>query len=295
MRKNQLIIKIYNLLYAKGLSSGYIEVSRQGRSISPFKNPLKLAICYLLLITCYLFTSNAIAGSLTNRLQQYPEWDRKPSVKIAQGDLHYPQWMAGTWQVKSTLIEQIAPLAPEIITPGFADNQQYLARPIKFLVRFGSEYFKSEKKSFLPKITNNNQPNPIVADRVFNGEQIAAAYLGAQNLLKVKIDPHNTNKQINLFQGDRQLISTVTGRATETPTPDRFIATEVTKQLFKSPERIYLNEVETTSDYQLIRSGEISAQQITAIYLSPQDPDYFQASDRPVAIYHYQLELKSEE
>jgi hypothetical protein len=267
MGKNKLTSKIYHLL---------------------------LITCCLLLITFYFFMPNAIAGSLTNRLQQYPQWDRKPPVKVAQGDLDYPQWMAGTWQVKSTLIEQIAPLAPEIMTPGFADNQQYLARPIKFLVRFGSEYFIPEKKSFLPKIINNERPNPIVADRVFNGEHIAAAYLGTENVFKVKIDPHNPNKQINLFRGDRQLISTVTGRVTEIPAPDRFVATEVTKQLFKSPERIYLNEVETTSDYQLITPEEITAQQITAIYLSPQDPDYFQASDRPIAIYRYQLQLKLE-
>ena len=31
------------------------------------------------------------------------------------------------------------------------------------------------------------------------------------------------------------------------------------------------------------------ADQITAIYLSPQDPDYFKAKDKPVALYRYQL------
>jgi hypothetical protein len=268
MGKNKLKIKIHNLL---------------------------LAICYSLLITYCSFTQNAIAGSLTNRLEQYPQWQSKPPVKVAQGDLYYPEWIAGTWQVESTLTEQIAPLSPEIVTPGFKDNQRYLDRPIKFLVRFGAEYFRAEKKSFFPQITYKNQPNPIVADRVFNGEHIAAAYLGANNVFKVKIAPDNPNQQITLLKGDRQLISTVTGRATETPTTDRFITTEVTKQLFRSPERIYLNEVETTSDYQLIAPGKISAQQITAIYLSPQDPDYFNASDRPVAIYRYQLKLKSEE
>ena len=32
-----------------------------------------------------------------------------------------------------------------------------------------------------------------------------------------------------------------------------------------------------------------SADQITAIYLSPQDPDYFKAKGQPVALYRYQL------
>ena len=69
------------------------------------------------------------------------------------------------------------------------------------------------------------------------------------------------------------------------------MATEVTQQLFRSPERLYLNEVETTSSYELLASGNISAEQITAIYLSPQDPDYFTAGDRPVALYRYHLDL----
>ncbi|MGL5079651.1 MAG: DUF6816 family protein, partial [Waterburya sp.] len=73
-----------------------------------------------------------------------------------------------------------------------------------------------------------------------------------------------------------------------------FITTEITQQLFKSPAKIYLNEVEITSDYQLIDSNNINAEQITAIYLSPQDPDYFKAGDRPVALYRYHLDLTKE-
>ena len=247
---------------------------------------------FIILFSFVLFNQSAIATTLEDRLHQFPDWNSKPPVNIAQGDLSYPQWMAGTWSAESILVEQLAPLAPEIVTPGFADNQQYINQPIKFLVRFGEEYFSPEKK-FFSRLTNNNQPHQVVADRVFNGEQIAAAYLGEKSILKVKVDPDNPNKQITLLQGERKLISTITGRASQTPKSDRFISTEVTKQLFRSPTRIYLNEVETTSDYQLIEPGNIQAQQITAIYLSPQDPDYFKAGDRPVAIYRYQLNLKA--
>ena len=245
----------------------------------------------LILTTVILFAQSAIAFPLENRLQQYPQWNNKPPAEIAQGDLYYPQWMAGTWLVESTLKEQIAPLAPEVITPGFNDNQQYLDRPVTFLVRFKTEDERSKKRVFFPQL-NNNKQNSVVADRVFNGTNIAAAYLGINNVLKVKVAPENVNRQLTLLQGDRKLISTVIKRATETPASNHFIATEVTKQLFESPARFYLNEVETTSDYQLIAPGNIKAQQFTAIYLSPQDPDYFKAINRPVAIYRYQLDLK---
>ena len=245
----------------------------------------------LILTTVILFAQSAIASPLENRLQQYPQWNNKPPAKIAKGDLYYPQWMTGTWSVESTLKEQIAPLAPEVVTPGFEDNQQYIERPVTFLVRFKTKDKGSQKRVFFSQ-QNNNKQNFIVADRVFNGTNIAAAYLGTNNILKVKVDPDDTNRQLTLLKGDRKLISTVIKRATETPALNHFITTEVTKQLFESPARFYLNEVETTSEYQLIAPENIQAQQFTAIYLSPQDPDYFKAINRPVAIYRYQLNLK---
>lgn len=276
---------------------------------------LLLQFCLFLLIF-FGVQENIFAESLKERVNQFPSWNHKPSVDIAKGDLYYPEWMAGTWKATSTLIEQFAPLAPTIVTPGFEDNEQYLNVAIAFPVRFvqrreegrgrrqqgeiGEEFnlfsnsFRLQKRLLLPNLSKTEKPT-IVADRVFNGKSIAQAYLGAKNVLNVKVDPDNPNKQITLLQGKRRLISTITRRGSETPNNHEFLATEVSRQLFRSPERIYLNEVETTSDYQLMQPGKIQAQQITAIYLSPQDPDFFRAKNRPVAIYRYQLDLVSTE
>jgi hypothetical protein len=232
---------------------------------------------------------NTFAATLSDRISQFPQWQGKPEVTVAKGDLSYPDWMAGTWQATSILIEQVAPLAPNLVTPGFADNQNYLDRSIQFEVRFIQQQ-RIPTTSFL-QIPIIPKHEIIVADRAFNGKNIAEAYLGAKSVVAVKVDPDNPNKQITFLRGERRLISTVTGRATETPQIDRFLATEVSQQLFRSPERIYLNEVETTSDYHLQPSGDITGEQITAVYLSPQDPDYFKAIDRPVAIYRYRLHL----
>ena len=233
-----------------------------------------------------------MASPLTQRLEQYPQWQSKPPVKAVKGDLYYPDWMAGTWRATSTLKEQTAPLAPEIVTPGFEDNQQYLGKPVEFSVRFGKDYYVPEKSLFSGI---QKQTPKVVADRVYNGTNIGTAYLGEGNVLRVKTDPENPNKQITLLKGDRRLSSQVTARDSETIDSHRFLSSEVTKQLFRSPERIYLNEVETTSDYHLVNPNQIEAQQITAIYLSPQDPDYFKAGDRPVAIYRYDLQLQKME
>ena len=234
-----------------------------------------------------------------------PSWYHQPVVEDAKGDLYYPDWMAGTWNVTNILEEQVAPLAPDIVTPGFEDNQKYIGEPIIFPVRFGKEYYVPEKKWFFPQLVATE--NPVVADRAFNGKSIAQAYLGNDRVLKVAVDPQDPNKQITFLKGGIKSISQVTKRAVERVNREleevskaapsasrfagRFMATEVTQQLFKSPTRIYLNEVETTSDYHLIDPQNIEATQVTAIYLSPQDPDYFQAGDRPVAIYRYHLDL----
>lgn len=238
-----------------------------------------------ILVIFFAFNQSAIALSLEQRIAEFPQWKNKPTVQIAKGDLEYPDWMEGTWQVTSTLIQQVAPLAPDIVTPGFEASQKDLNKPYKFPVRFGKEYLASSPQSLLVNQT------PIVADRAFNGQHIAEAYLGTKNVLAVKVDPHNPNKQITKLKGDRYLTATVTGRAIENPQTDKFIATEVTQQLFRSNERIYLNEVETTSAYSLLNPEQIEAEQITAIYLSPRDPDYFKASGRPVALYRYHLDL----
>ena len=248
----------------------------------------RIFLVFLILLS---FVSPVIAAPIENRIKLFPHWDTKPSVQLAKGDLEYPEWMAGTWKVSSTLVEQLAPLAPDIVTPGFVENQSYLDRAISFQVRFGTEYYSPPTGFF--SAFNSAQPI-VVADRAFNGKQIAQAYLGDDNVYQVKIDPDNPNQQIAFLRGERQLISKITGRGREIPSANQFITTEVTQQLFRSPERIYLNEVETTANYQLLDSGNISAEQITAIYLSPQDPDYFKAGDRPVALYRYHLNLTRE-
>ncbi|HEY9861784.1 MAG TPA: hypothetical protein V6D16_19960 [Candidatus Obscuribacterales bacterium] len=249
--------------------------------------------CSLLWI---LWQPIAHAGPLSDRIATFPQWQAQPPVQVAKGDLVYPDWLAGTWDITSTLVDLAAPLAPEVVTPGFESNRRYLQQPIGFRVKFGPA---------LPKPANSLLPRPqsqrsagIVADRAFNGLNIAKAYLGDRAVLAVKVDPNSPNRQITLLRGDRQLVSIVTGRATETPAPDRFITTEVFQQQFRGAPQLYFNQVETTTAYQRSASAEspaIVAEQITAIYLSPQDPDYFKvggvSNTRPVALYRYRLEF----
>ena len=133
-------------------------------------------LTFLILLS---LAANAAASPLVDRLNQFPQWQSKPPVQFAQGDLKYPEWMAGTWNATSTLVEQIAPLAPDIITPGFEGNENYLNKAIAFRVRFGKKYYVSPKK-LLPAFTSSEPA--VVADRAFNGKSIGKAYLGDENV-----------------------------------------------------------------------------------------------------------------
>lgn len=248
---------------------------------------------FFILWLCFSLCCQGVAAaeSLQKRLANYPNWSGFPSVETVQmgDDLIYPQWMAGTWYVTSTLIEQIAPLAPEIMTPGFEQNRQLIDRPFEFLVRFKPQQNFFSQALRLPKVILGERP--IVADRAFNGLEIARAYLG-ETVKSVKVDPQNPNRQLTQLSGDRLLISTVTGRSAEAPNDLEFLSSEVTQQQFQGTTQVYLNQVETTTDYHQKSAQKITANQVTAIYLSPNDPNFFHAQNQPVALYRYQLVLE---
>ncbi|MEM7552977.1 MAG: DUF6816 family protein [Cyanobacteria bacterium P01_A01_bin.84] len=269
----------------------------------------------LILLCIFCFPREAEAGELAQRLAEYPQWERIKSVQKPQGDLFYPEWMMGEWNVKSTLIDLVAPLAPDIITPGFEGNHQYLNQPVIFRVKFVPEKTLTSKtitpkntNSFIfPKLTNifshNNTSSSIVADRAFNGLSLARAYLGEKAVISVKVDPDSPNRQITFLRGkcdfgtvcDRQLVSLVKARSTEVGGKDIFTTCEVFQQFFTGDRRPYFNSVESTTQYHKLSTSKpaIEANQVTAVYLSPQDPNYFKAASHPVALYRYRLEFSS--
>ena len=249
---------------------------------------------------CLSISPRALAGALSDRIDRFPNWNGAAQVARHEGELTYPEWFRGQWLATSTLLEQVAPLAPDVVTPGFENNRQYIDKPIEFTVQFVPNNPGKNVKSSplnLPRLKSNSPAPQIVADRAFNGLNIATAYLGTANVMSVKIDPQNPTKQITQLTQDRELEAFVTGFDLETTASDRFISTELSQQIFRTSSTIYLNTVETTTSYQFspTPTPSITATQISAIYLSPKDPNYFKTIDklqsRPVALYKYQLNL----
>lgn len=247
-------------------------------------------LSFCLVIWLLVWSSEAKASELVQRLANFPQWQRLTSTQSANGDLIYPAWMEGEWVVKSTLVDLAAPLAPDIITPGFEGNKQYLNQPVSFKVKFVPEKVYLSGSKLIPRTINKS--SNIVADRAYNGLSLSRAYLGEDAVVSVKVDPQSPNRQITTLKNDLQLVSIVTARATET-TPDKYITAEVFQQLFKGGKNPYFNIVESTTAYQQQPTSypAIVADQVTAVYLSPQDPNYFKAGRRPVALYRYKLEF----
>jgi hypothetical protein len=226
----------------------------------------RLTWLLLLLAVWLLCSGQAQAGPLGDRIQQFPTWPEPPALGAAQGDLAYPDWFQGTWQLTSTLVDLTAPLAPELTTPGFKGNQALLEQPITCLVRFVA----------VPRVSQGLVPLvregvDIVSDRAFNGLSMAKAYLRDDRVKAVKVDPDNPNRQITLLNQGRQLESTVTARATEAIAPDQFVTAERFQQVFRGTTVPYLNQVDILTNYRHTPTG-IAADQITAVYLSPYRP-----------------------
>lgn len=148
-------------------------------------------------------------------------------------------------------------------------------------------------RTFLPLLslpTRSLVNAQIVSDRAFNGLNLARAYLG-DRVFRVWVDPRDSNRLITKFRDNRKLFSSAIGRTVEQLDADHFLATELFQQFFQIPEKPYKNQVEITTAYTHQPNNSITADQLTAVYLIPPHPKAFLASDRPVALYRYRLEL----
>ncbi len=258
---------------------------------------LRIVLLGIIFIFCMsgFLPLTANAGPLQSRLDQFPNWRSPPTLEPANEDLYYPDWMVGDWQVTSTLIDLAAPLAPAIITPGFEASQKLLQQPVTFTVRFEpSQIPLSAPRSPFPTRTVSAASPKIVANRVYNGMSLATALLGQDVVESIEIDPRSPNRQLALFKNGQRLTTQISDRGVETSSDTDFASSELYQQIFRSETQIYINQVENTIAYHWIPTEpeQIEADQVTAIYLSPQDPDYFKALAKPVTLYRYRLRFE---
>jgi len=177
--------------------------------------------------------AQASDGLLEQRLSNWPAWSLPaPLPRPANRDLIYPDWFAGTWQATSH-----DPSGQE------AD--------LHYTVRF-----------------SRDARGRVVGERAFNATAIGRALLGDQ-LLQVRNDPRNPNRQLAELQGDQELESTVVGRRSEQPAAKQFLADELALQVLHGPGDPRISRVETLSRYRQVAPQRIEAEQWQASYGSP--------------------------
>lgn len=257
---------------------------------------LRVLACFLAVLLWVSWPGQtAQASTPVERLAAFPNWQDKPTVDPAEGDLVYPNWLAGSWVMTSTLVEMLAPLAPDVTTPGFEGNQQFLHQPIRTQVRFLPSAALRRGPLAVPLLSlptgGSLVKADIVSDRAFNGLNLGKAYFG-DRIFRVWVDPRDSNRLITKFRDNRKLFSTTIGRAALQPDATHFVSTEFFQQFFQVPRKPYKNQVEITTAYQLQPDGRVTADQLTAVYLNPPHPKAYLAGDRPVALYRYQLEFE---
>ena len=172
-------------------------------------------LALLIGITILMSGAPAWASPLSERVDQWPDWSlpgplKRPSSK---GDLIYPDWFEGLWEVNS-------------IDIGAPDDA-----PLSHQARFVRD-----------------RRGRLVSDRSFNALAIGKALLGDQ-LLRVEDDPETANRQIAKLKGDQRLETTVTGRRQEKLDAATFLADELVLQIMHAPGPPRLSRIETLSRY----------------------------------------------
>ncbi len=253
---------------------------------------------------------------LPARAAQWPEWSLPaPLPRPDRQDLVYPAWFAGRWQVSSGAISFEArfcqqPDPGQLPQPGKSE----LGKP-EAVGKPGGGQPEVVGKQELGKRAVVGKPGlgerPVVGDRAFNALGIGKAVLGDQ-LLSVRSDPANPNRQISQLRGSRQLESQVVGRRSEIPaitgastaagvstadstpnstagsTAPEFWADELSLQVLHGPGEPRLSRVETLSHFALQADGSILGEQWQASYPSPS----LGLAARPMGTNHELLRLE---
>ncbi len=233
-----------------------------------------LGFAAVLLLTCLGLPAWAVP--LSQWVNNFPKIQSAQVLESASGALVYPEWFLGTWQVRTTLTDLAAPLGEKIINrQAFAASRSLKGKPVSFRARF---------------IRNSRQE--VVADLAFNNRSISEAYFGKENIVRVEAGPEEPNRQVLTLKGNRRGELITLRRRTEQPGTNQFDVAEFYQQTFIGSRVPNLRGIETTTLYRRTRDDRIGADQVTAVFLDPRDPAYFDARNRPVTLYRYRLDFE---
>lgn len=219
-------------------------------------------IVALLLLLCLALPVRAEGSAtlLEQRLQAWPNWQLPAPLPRPdrRGDLVYPVWFAGEWQVTSR----------DLTAEG--DTGAPLRHQARFLL---------------------DARQRVVADRAFNALAIGRAVLGS-TLLTVEQPADDHNRQLARLQNDQLLETSVIGRRQSDPQQEPFTTDELVLQIVHGPGAPRISRVETLSRYHPCTPSPAAVEQICAEQWQARFSGPEQGLDAaPLASAHYRLTL----
>lgn len=219
-----------------------------------------IIVALLLLCLALPVRAEGSATLLEQRLQAWPNWQLPAPLPRPdrRGDLVYPAWFAGEWQVTSR----------DLTAEG--DTGAPLRHQARFLL---------------------DARQRVVADRAFNALAIGRAVLGSA-LLTVEQPADDHNRQLARLQNDQLLETSVIGRRQSDPQQEPFTTDELVLQIVHGPGAPRISRVETLSRYLPCPSRPAAVEQICAEQWQARFSGPEQGLDAaPLASAHYRLTL----
>lgn len=180
--------------------------------------------------------SDAGGGVLERRLGEWPQWRLPaPLPRPGRGGPRWPHWFVGDWIVQEMDV-------PE-----------------------ASGGVRTWRARFRPDGRGGAR-----ADRAFNARSLGRALLGTE-LLDVRDDPSNPQRQLSRLRGDRLLETTLVGQRGESPSPDLFLNDELSLQVLHGGGAPRVSRIETLGRWRQGDDGTIEGEQWQARYGSPAD------------------------
>jgi hypothetical protein len=148
----------------------------------------------------------------------------------------------------------------------------------------------------------------IIADKAYNTKQTSDAFLGYPGAVeRVEFDPRDAplrqTVELSRLGPDmvplppRRIELYVNALKSEQPGGEfgkTFVTSELARQVLVAVRDVQVTDYEVMNEYRLVAPGKIEGRQRSLLYLQPQDPNYFKAFNRAVAVYDYTFTMTRE-
>lgn len=230
------------------------------------------------------------------------------------GLVFHPRWLFGTWSCTATFEGFEAPLGDAFVEPALLNaaraplEQGGLGSTTKYELHFYSTLPDTFDNQLRVQLGFGMPRDEIVQDRAFNTRSTTNAFLGWDAVASVQYDAREAPdrqtvefarispdmrplppKRIELYLNNQATESD--GYAEIVPGDSRrsFVVSELSRQVTMATRNVQVQDYEVLTEYVRQSEDTVTARQVSAVYLDPRHPRYFNAAGRAVAIYRYSL------